>query len=124
MALEEQVGAIVLEVDGQDIDVLRLSTNETTGRTLVRSMNRTGEPAGFTKGVKEYSLDLSCSIPKGGEPIDWAGIEDAKLTITPQGGGPRTSYLGCFTTRVGRQFQAEGAAGIEISMQATRKVNE
>ena len=42
MALEEYVGAIVMEVDGQEIEVTDLKVDTNTGRKLVKTMNRTG----------------------------------------------------------------------------------
>ena len=46
MALEEYVGAIVMEVDGQEIEVTDLKEDVTTGRKLVKTMNKTGRAKG------------------------------------------------------------------------------
>lgn len=125
MALQEYVGAIVLEVDGAEIEVVSCSPTEDTGRRLVRTMNRTGNAAGFTRGVTNYELSITAVIPKGGESLDWANIEGAKLTISPATeGGERVSYLDCFTTSVGRQYQVEGEARIDVRLNALRKVVE
>lgn len=124
MALQEYVGAIVMEVDGAEIDIASFSAQETTGRRKVRTMNRSGNASGFAKGVSDYSMNLSAVIPVSGEPIDWSAIEGAKITITPIAGGRRTSYLDCFTESVGRQYSVDGEARIDISMSALRKVEE
>lgn len=124
MALQEFVGAIVMELDGREIEIVSLSPSEETGRRLVRTMNRSGNAAGFSKGVSMYSLAISAVVPKTGEPVDWSNIEGAKVSIVPVTGGKRTSYLDCFTTTVGRQYTAENEARIDIQMNALRKVEE
>lgn len=124
MALEKQVGAIVMEVDGREIDVISVSPRETTGRRPVRTMNRSGYAKGYTEGMPSYDLSVTASIPASGDPIDWARIVGAKITLEPLGGGTRVSYLDCCTTEVGRTFEVDGEARISISMFAMRKVEE
>ncbi|MBQ1767318.1 MAG: phage tail protein [Aquincola sp.] len=125
MALQEYVGAIVLEVDGAEIEVVSCSPTEDTGRRLVRTMNRSGNAAGFTQGVTNYELSIVAVIPKTGEAVDWANIQGAKLTISPvTEGGQRVSYLDAFSTSVGRQYQVEGEARIDVRLNALRKVVE
>ena len=41
MALEEYVGSIVLEIDGQEIDIESLDDSIKTGRKIVKTMNST-----------------------------------------------------------------------------------
>lgn len=124
MALQQFVGAIVMEVDGREIEIVSCSPSESTGRRLVKTMNRTGRAAGFSQGVAEISLSVSAVIPIEGEPIVWEDIEGAKITIAPVAGGQRTSYLDCLTMSVGRSYQVDGEARIDISMSALRKVLE
>lgn len=124
MALEEFVGAVVMELDGREIEIVSISPSEQTGRRLVKTMNKTGRPAGFSNGVAMIDLSLSAVIPTGGEPVDWANIEGAKITITPVSGGKRQSYLDCFTESVGRQYSVDNEARIDIKMSALRKVEE
>ena len=48
MALQEFVGAVVMEVDGREIDIVSISPRHMTGRRVVRTMNKSGNAAGFT----------------------------------------------------------------------------
>lgn len=124
MALQEYAGAIVLEVDGTEVEVIDLNVNTQTGRKLVKTMNKTGRAKGFAKGIAEYDLDVTVAIPLTGD-IDWAAIEGAKLTIYPiSPGGKRESYLDCFTTQVGEKYSVDNEARRDLKIQALRNVKE
>lgn len=124
MALKEYVGSISLEVDGREIEVASVSPRSSTGRRPVKTMNKLRTIAGFSRGIKTYDLRVTAVIPIGGAEIDWDNIEGAKLTIDPGNGGQRISYLDCFSTEVGEEYQAEGEARRDISLTAVRKVTE
>lgn len=122
--LEEYAGAIVLEVNGQEVEVIDLSVTGKTGRKLVKTMNKTGRAKGFAKGIAEYDLAATVAIPLSGD-LDWDGIEGEKLTIYPLSpGGKRTSYLDCFSTEVGEKYSVDNEARRDIKLQALRKVEE
>jgi len=124
MSLQEYLGAIVLEVDGQEVEIESLDVTHKTGRKLVKTMNKTGRAKGFAKGIAEYDLKITAVIPLTGD-IDWAAIEGAKLTIYPlSAGGTRTSYLDCFTLDVGNKYMTDGEAKRDLSMAALREVVE
>lgn len=124
MALKEYLGAVVLEVNGQEIEVESYDVTKKTGRKLVKTMNRTGRPAGFSRGVSEIDLKISVVIPATGD-IDWMGVEGAKLTIYPiVPNGKRTSYLDCFTIDVGEKYSVDNEAKRDLSMAALREVTE
>jgi len=124
MALQEYLGAIVMEVDGQEVEVESVDTKIQTGRKLVKTMNRTGRAKGFAKGIAEYDLTLTTVIPLTGE-VDWAAIQGAKVTIYPQTtGGKRTSYVDCFTESVGEKYQVDGEAKRDVTMKALNRVVE
>jgi len=124
MALEEYAGAIVLEVDGQEYEVIDLGVQTKTGRKLVKTMNSTGRAKGFSKGIEEIDLNLTVVIPLTGD-IDWGAIEGSKVTIYPESpGGTRTSYLDCFSTDVGEKYSVDNEARRDIKMNALRKVLE
>lgn len=53
MALEEYVGAVVVEVDGREIEAFSCSPSANTGRKPVKTMNRSQRIAGYTNGVYE-----------------------------------------------------------------------
>jgi hypothetical protein len=124
MGLKEYVGSISLEVDGVEVEVATVSPKTSTGRRPVKTMNRLRNIAGFSRGIKTYDLRVTAVIPIEGSPLDWDNIEGAKLTIDPGDGGQRVSYLDCFSTDVGEEYQAEGEARRDISLVAVRKVNE
>ncbi|EPN4499054.1 phage tail protein, partial [Yersinia enterocolitica] len=96
-----------------------------TGRKLVKTMNKTGRAKGFSRGIAEYKLSLSAVVPLDGN-IDWAAIENAKVTQYPLNGsgGKRTSYLDCFTTETGAKYTVDNEAMIDITMNALREVIE
>ncbi|BBF86275.1 transaldolase [Aquitalea magnusonii] len=124
MALQEYAGAIVLEVDGKEVEVIDLNVNTKTGRKLVKTMNKTGRAKGFAKGIAEYDLSITVAIPLSGD-LDWEAIEGAKLTIYPaSNGGQRESYLDCFTTEVGEKYSVDNEARRDLKVQALRKVKE
>lgn len=124
MALQEYLGAIVMEIDGQEVEIESLDVTHKTGRKLVKTMNRTGRAKGFSQGVEEYDLKVTAVIPASGEP-DWARIEGAKITIYPTTtGGKRTSYLDCFTMDVGSKYSTDNEAKRDLTMAALREVVE
>lgn len=124
MALEEYLGTIVLEVDGQEVDVTTLDVTRTTGRRVVKTMNRTGNAKGYSKGMRDLSLRLSVAIPESGD-LDWDNIVGAKVTIYPlDAAEKRESYLDCATSDVGEKYTVEGEAMRDITMMALRRVLE
>jgi hypothetical protein len=124
MALQEYLGSIVMEVNGQEVEIESLDVTHKTGRKLVKTMNKTGRAKGFAKGIGEFDLKVTAVIPLTGD-IDWAGIEGAKISIYPLSvGGQRTSYLDCFTLDVGKKYTVDGEAKQDLSMAALREVME
>lgn len=124
MAIEEYVGHIVLEVDGHEVEVIDLNIAQSTGRKLVKTMNRTGRAKGFARGIAEFGLSLTVAVPLSGD-IDWAAIEGAKITKFPLNSEQqRESFLDCFTVSVGEKYQVDGEARRDLSMQALRRVTE
>jgi len=124
MALREFVGSISLEVDGREIDVASVSPRENTGRRPVKTMNKLRTIAGFSRGIQTFDLRVTAVVPIDGDSVDWTNIEGAKLTVDPGDGGKRTSYLDCFSTEVGEEYQAEGEARRDVQLVAVRKVIE
>lgn len=122
MALEEYVGSIVLEIDGDEIDCVSVSTTRTTGRKVVKTMNRHQRAKGIAKTVKDYSLRVTAVVPKN-KRIDWDAIEGAKITLEDDDGN-RQSYLDCATVSVGDQYDSENEAKIDLEMIALDFVRE
>lgn len=124
MALQEYAGAIVLEVDGKEVEVIDVNVSTKTGRKLVKTMNKSGRAKGFARGIAEYDLSLTVAIPLSGD-LDWEAVEGAKLTLYPaSNGGQRESYLDCFTTEVGEKYSVDNEARRDLKLQALRKVKE
>lgn len=122
--LEEYAGAIVLEVDGKEMEVVDLNVTTKTGRKLVKTMNKTGRAKGFAKGIAEYELSVTVVIPLTGD-IDWDAIEGAKLVIYPaSAGGKRESYRDCFTLETGEKYSVDNEARRDIKMAALSKGKE
>lgn len=124
MALQEFVGAISLEVDTREYEVTSLSVQTTTGRKIVKTMNKAMRAKGFSRGIVTYELSISAVVPLSGLPVDWANIEGAKLTVQPVGGGQRYSFVDCFSVDAGEKYQVEGEATIDVKLVALRKVAE
>ncbi|MGQ6549779.1 phage tail protein [Serratia sp. IR-2025] len=125
MALEEYVGSIILEMDGQEIEVTDLKEDVTTGRKLVKTMNKTGRAKGFSRGIAEYQLTISVVVPLTGD-LNWEGMEGAKITQYPLSGsgGKRVSFLDCFSTQVGASYTVDNEAKRDITVNALRRVEE
>lgn len=124
MALKEYLGAIVMELDGQEIEIESLDVTHKTGRKLVKTMNKTGKPAGFARGVEEIDLKISAVIPLEGD-IDWSAIEGAKIVIYPVAeGGQREVFYDCFTADVGQKYKTDGEAMQDLSMHAISRAFE
>jgi len=124
MALEEYAGAIVMEVDGTEVEVTDIDVQTKTGRKLVKTMNSTGRPKGFSKGVPEIELSVTVVIPLTGD-LDWGSIEGSKITVYPSApGGQRTTYQDCFTTSVGAKYTVDNEGRRDIKMNALREIAE
>ncbi len=125
MATEEFCGAVVLEIDGREIDCTNLSVQVATGRSAVKTMNRNRWIAGYKNGVMTYELSLTVVVPKDGDEPNWANIERGKVSREPiDGNGQRVSYLDCFTVSVGHTYDVDNEARKSITMIAAREVTE
>lgn len=129
MALQQYVGAIILEVDGREIECTSFSPTITTGRIAVRTMNRTGRISGYASGVMEYELKVEVPVVSASD-IRWDGVTGAKLVIYPakdvatSDGQGRIAYTGCVVTSVGEMYKVDGEARKTISLFATDMVEE
>lgn len=125
MALEEYVGAVVLEVDGKEAEVVSVNPTSQTGKKPVRTMNRTGRVKGFARGVESHELKVTVVIPLSGDEIDWWNMEGGKLTIFPVSpGGKRVSYQDCVTQDMGDQYSVDNEARRDLTIFSTRRVEE
>lgn len=127
--MDNYVGAIVLEVDGVEVDITSYNVKVATGNKLVKTMNSGGVSRGHSKGITEYTLAVSAVIPKDDAgnlvAIDWEAISDAKLTHYPlDNADKKISYYGCFTIDTSEQYAVDDEAKIDINLGALRKVIE
>ena len=119
------VGAVIMEVNGREVEIVSIKPSVTPGRQPVKAMNRHGRVGGYADGVKEYKLSVSAVVPLDGSVPDWENITKAKITVFPlEKNEQRTSYLDCFTLEVSEQYEVDNEARIDIEMQALRKVKE
>ncbi|WP_160286829.1 phage tail protein [Pseudomonas knackmussii] len=121
---DNYVGQIVLSINGTDYEIKSLEHTLKTGRTVVKTMNRSGRPLGTAKGVEDYDLRVSVAIPKSGEP-DWRAMLDAKITIEPlDGGGERETWTGVALIEMGSKYQLEGEATRDLTLSALNYYTE
>ena len=122
---EEYVGAVVLEWEGREIECASVSTDISTGKRIIKTMNRSGRAKGHAKGVADFKLSVEVPIATDGSEPDWLAIENATLTIVPiDGVGKRERFLGCEIETVSSKYQVEGGAMRTLSITALdRKVN-
>jgi hypothetical protein len=118
------VGQIVLSINGSDYEIKSLDDTLKTGRSVVKTMNRTGRPKGTAAGVEEYDLRVAVAIPKSGEP-NWRAMVDAKITIEPlDGGGKRQTWTGVSLVEMGSKYQLEGEATRDLTLIALNYYDE
>lgn len=121
---EKYVGAIVMEIDGQEIECISLDKKVNTGRQPVKTMNRSGRVRGHAAGITTIELSVEVAIPLQDEPV-WEDIEDARITQEPvTGNGPRESYTGCAVLEVSGQYKVEGHAVRRLTISALDHVKE
>ena len=119
------VGAVIMEVNGREVEIVSIKPSVTTGRKPVKAMNRHGRVGGYADGVKEYKLSVSAVVPLDGSVPDWENITKAKITVFPlEKNEQRTSYLDCFTLEVGEKYGIETEAKRDIKLLSLRKVVE
>ncbi|MCB6182312.1 phage tail protein [Leeia sp. TBRC 13508] len=124
MALKEYAGAVVLEVDGKEVEVVSVDPQVNTGRKLVKTMNRSRRAKGFARGIPEYTLKVTVPVDLDSE-INWEEVEGAKLTIEPlAAGAKRISYMDCFSVDVGEKYTVDNEAVRDVTLMSLRKVEE
>lgn len=122
MAIEYD-GEVVLEINGQEVDVVSFDDTVNTGRKPVKTMNRTGRPKGSVTGAESIEMKITAPAPATGE-FNWRTMKDARIVMYPVGNpAKRTQFEGCNVTSVGSKYQLEGEAVRDISLYALRKVD-
>lgn len=121
---DEYVGAVTLEWDGKEIECASVSTDISTGKRIVKTMNRKARAKGHARGVADFKLAVEVPIPTDGSEPDWLAIENAKITIVPiDGVGLREVYTGCEIETMSSKYSVDGAAMRTLTITALdRKV--
>jgi hypothetical protein len=123
MSEADVVGTIVLTVDGREFDCASVSPKFVTGKKAVATMNRQGRTRKKTKTTSSITLSLEVIIPESGD-IDWANIEDGRITVESLDGGHRATYTGCESTDVSESYKLDGEAMRSIEMFALDHITE
>ena len=118
-------GAVIMEVNGREVEITSFKPEVTTGRKVVKTMNKSGKVRGYADGVTEYTMSVSAAIPLDESGIDWDNITNAKITIYPRNADEaRVSYIGCTRTKCSEEYSVENEARRDIEMFALDKVVE
>jgi hypothetical protein len=103
MSQDQAVGTIVLTVNGREFDCASVSPSKQAGRKPVSTMNSQGRVRKWARTTRSIALDVEVYVDED-DRYDWAGVEDAQITIESINGGKRTTYLGVYVTEVGEQY--------------------
>jgi len=112
------IGAIILTVNGVEIECKKVDPKRDMKRSVVGSMNSTGRSKGYQEGVPEYSLTLTTPVQPRGESFDWDNVTDATVAIFDRTGYLIEQYEGCFTKTVGTAYDMGGESSHDIEMGA------
>lgn len=124
MALEEVVGAIVMEVDGQEVEIVDFNVTKNTGTKPVKTMNRKRRVKSFSRGIATFDIKATVVVPLTGD-LDWINIEGSKITISPVAeGGQRKSYTDVYCSEVGEQYTIDNEARRDLTLFAGDEVIE
>jgi hypothetical protein len=122
MALEYD-GEIVVLINSQEVDVVSFDDTVTTGRKMVKTMNKTGRARGSVNGAESIDMKITAPAPATGE-FNWRTMRDAQIVHHPVGNpAKRTTYEDCNVTSVGSRYQLEGEMVRDVSLYCLRKVD-
>ena len=121
----EYVGSVILYLGANEVEVTKIDVKDNTGKKPVKTMNRTRRVKGFTRGVGQYDITFTAVPSVGTTAVDWAKIDDAKISLVPDVEGARpTSYLGFCATEAGDSYTVDNELVVDVTGFATRKVIE
>ena len=125
----EYVGSVILYLGANEVEVTKIDVKDNTGKKPVKTMNRTRRVKGFTRGVGQYDITFTAVVPIDGTAVDtavdWANIDDAKISLVPDVKGARpTSYLGFCATEAGDSYTVDNELVVDVTGFAIRKVLE
>ena len=118
----EYDGEIVVEINGQEVDVVSFEDTVNTGRKPVKTMNRTGRAKGSVSGSESIDMKITAPAPAVDE-FDWGAMRDAQIVTYPVANTTkRTTFMDCNVSSIGSRYQLEGEMVRDISLYALRKV--
>lgn len=121
----EYVGSVILYLGANEVEVTKIDVKDNTGKKPVKTMNRTRRVKGFTRGVGQYDITITAVVPTDGTAVEWAKIDDAKISLVPDVKGARaTSYLGFCAQEAGESYTVDNELVIDVTGFAIRKVLE
>lgn len=103
------VGAIVMSMNGQDVEVLSITPDENTGRQLITTMNRAGRARVTVDGVAVGGLTWEVVIPKSGD-LKWEDIDDGRIVVETRDGAHYRTYSGVGVSTVSVAYTSNGAS--------------
>lgn len=121
---EKAVGSIVLSLDGQEYDCTSLNVNEAINRKPIPTMNRRRRINFVASGIRTYELTCSVVIPDGKDSIDWAEVEDVRISVESPTGNFRETYTDCGVTSIGSAYDVNGETKRDLTLYACDKINE
>ena len=123
-AENEVVGVIVLTVDGREYDCASVTVNVQHSWKPVATMNRDMRVRKKARSNKSWTLSVSVIIPDGADPVNWADLSDARVTIESAEGGYRETYIDCSATDSSASYQVEGETRRDVNLFALDYVEE
>ena len=119
------VGAVILEIDGIEVEVQSFSKKHNTGRKSVKAMNRKASPLGYAMGIKTWELSFKAPIKIADKEFDLTLISKSKITYWPVGKpNARKSLIDVFVTNVSDDFETENEAIVNVEAEALGEINE
>lgn len=116
----DQVGTIVLYVNGTEFDCTGAQVKRNAGRKPVSSMNSDGEVRLQAAVTKSTALTLDVLIPEHGD-INWESVNNATVTIESLDGTYRTTYPNCGVTDYSDAYQDGGEAKRTVTVYSLGK---
>jgi hypothetical protein len=123
MALEEYVGAIIVEFNAVEYEAISLDVDVKGDKKLVKTMNRKRRAKGRVLLIPEYTLKVTLPIPAEGEP-DWLAFDDGKVTTQSVEGGTRETFQGCFVTDMSAAYKVDSEAVRTLTLGALNRIVE
>ncbi len=119
------VGAVVIEIDGVDIEALNFSYDHNTGRKGVATMNRTGRKKGYCMGTKEWTISFDVPKMVGDAMVDWSLLNKGKLTYYPiEKPWDRTTLRNFFVITVKEDAKVDNELVTSITGEALDLIHE